>query len=192
MKARYIFLLAIFAAFLSQKALAQEAVNLPLKAGQASTTLTGSFAICLNPTTFAEEACTTPHVASFPLTIVSVGYIIADAQGNSCQTFTQTVSDFPVNISPPFVSSDHSVGKLLDYNPHTGSGDAAFITYSGGHCHGAYFDKTGATKVSSGTVHFTVSENGNRLDSVVTKLIDPLNGIGDFSLYGVNRAQVTN
>jgi hypothetical protein len=98
-----------------------------------------------------------------------------------------------VDISPPFVSSnDHSVGKLLDYNPHTGSGDAAFIGYSGGHCHGAFFDKTGATKVSSGTVHFTVSENGNRLDSVVTKLTDPLDGIGDFSLYGVNRAQVPN
>ena len=49
MKARYIFLLIVFAAFLSQKALAQNALNLPLKAGQASTTLTGSFAICLIP-----------------------------------------------------------------------------------------------------------------------------------------------
>ena len=192
MKARYVFLLTVFAAFLSQKVLAQEAVNLPIKAGQASATLTGSFALCLNTTTFAEESCATHGVGVFPQTVVSVGFVVGDAQGNSCQTFTQTLSDFPVDISPPFVSSDHSVGKLLDYNPHTGSGDAAFITYSGGHCHGAYFDKTGATKISSGTVHFTVSENGNRLDAVVTKLTDPIGGIGDFSLYGVNRAQVTN
>ena len=110
MKARYIFLLAIFAAFLSQKALAQDALNLPLKAGQASATLTGSFAVCLNPTTFAEEACTTLHVVSFPLTLVSVGFIIGDAQGNSCQTFTQTLSDFPVDISPPFVAA-RSLGR---------------------------------------------------------------------------------
>jgi hypothetical protein len=175
----------------SQKALAQEAVNLPLKASQASATLTGSFAICLNTTNFAEEACTTHGAVAFPVTVVSVGYIIGDAQGNSCQTFTQTVSDLPVDISPPFVAAQHSVGRLLNYNPATGSGDAAFIGYSGGQCHGASFDKNGATKVSSGTVHFTVSENGNRVDAVVTKLTDPLNGIGDFSLYGVNRVQVT-
>jgi hypothetical protein len=192
MKARYLYLLIVFAAFLAQTALAQE-VSLPIRAGQASATLTGSFAVCLNPANnFAEVACSTKGAHAFPFTALDVGYQVSDAKGNSCQTAVQTVSDFPVDISPPGVVPNHSVGKVLDYDPSTGTGDSSFIGYTGGKCVGASFDKTGATEVSFGTVHFTVSENGNRVDSVITSLQDPVHGIGDFSLSGVLRVQQTS
>jgi hypothetical protein len=34
-----------------------------------------------------------------------------------------------------------------------------------------------------------VSENGNRVDGLATKLTNPTNSIGDFSLYTVSRTQ---
>jgi hypothetical protein len=89
---------------------------------------------------------------------------------------------------PPEVTTNaHTVGKITNYDPSTGTGDATFTGYFGGTCHGALFDKTGATEVSSGTDHFAVSDDGKRIDIILTKLTDPLNGIGDFSLHGVNR-----
>ena len=81
MKARCLLLLLILVSFTSQKALAQ---SFPLKAGTFSQTVTGSIAVCLNPTTFAEEACTTRGVLAAPITVLSVGRLVGDAKGNSC------------------------------------------------------------------------------------------------------------
>lgn len=118
MKARFVILLVMLAAFASQKALAQP---FPLKPGTFSTTLTGSLAICLNPTTFVEEACTTKGVIAGPLTVLSVGRIVGDAEGNSCSSVVETDSDFPVDASPPFVTlNEHGVGKLTNYDANTG------------------------------------------------------------------------
>ena len=64
-------------------------------------------------------------------------------------------------------------------------------TYTGGHCNGASFDRTGATVASKGTDHLVVSENGNRVDAIVTSVTNSTKSIGDFSLYGVSRLQVT-
>jgi hypothetical protein len=68
MKSRYAVLLvmAIFTGLiLSQKAIAGDTPSRgdhgqsPLGVGQFSSTLQGSLAVCLNPTTFAEESCGT-------------------------------------------------------------------------------------------------------------------------------------
>lgn len=189
MKALFAILLVMLAALASQKALAQP---FPLKAGTFSTTLTGLLAICLNPTTFVEEACTTKGVIAAPLTVLSVGRIVGDAEGNSCSSVVETDSDFPVDASRPFVTlNEHGVGKLTNYDPNTGVGDGTVTTYTGGHCNGASFDRTGATVASKGTDHLVVSENGNRADAIVTSVTNSTKSIGDFSLYGVSRLQVT-
>jgi hypothetical protein len=49
----------------------------------------------------------------------------------------------------------------------------------------ASFDKSGATLNSRGTGHFVASENGNRIDGIVTSLTNPTNSIGGFSLSTV-------
>jgi hypothetical protein len=168
------------------------AVNIPLKAGTVSTNSSGSIAICLNPNTFNEEPCTTKNVLAVPLTILNVGTVTGDGQGHGCQSVTAVVSNFPVDASPPDVTpNENTVIKITDYDPRTSTGDNTFTTYIGGHCVGAYFDKTGATLNSSGTGHFVVSENGNRVDGIVTSLTNPTNSIGDFSLHTVNHALVT-
>jgi hypothetical protein len=137
-----------------------------------------------------EVACSTKGAVAVPLTLLSVGHVTA-ASGGSCQTSVSTISDFPVDKSPPQVgTTDHTVSTATDYDPSTGTGDASFISYVGGTCHGATFDPTGATEVSRGTVHFVVSEHGKRIDAVITKLTDSVGGIGDFSLYGVNHKQI--
>jgi hypothetical protein len=71
---------------------------------------------------------------------------------------------------------------LLDCGPATGTGDVAVTGYSGGKCKGSKFDSTGATVAYSATVHFVVTNGGNRVDSLVTSLSDPANGFGGFSL----------
>jgi hypothetical protein len=63
MNARYTVLLVMLAVFASQKAMAQDtSVSIPLPSGAFSIADTGSPAICLNPTTFAEQACTAKGV----------------------------------------------------------------------------------------------------------------------------------
>jgi hypothetical protein len=189
MKACFLVLLLMLATLTSQKALAQ---SFPLKAGTFSTTVTGSIAVCLNPTTFVEEACTTKGVFVAPITVLSVGRGVADAQGNACASVVETDSDFPVDASPPLVTkNEHNVTKLTTYDSNTGVGDATGTTYTGGHCNGASFDSTGATVASTSTAHIVVSENGNRVDAIVTSISNSTKSLGDFSLYAVDRAQTT-
>jgi len=167
--------------------------EIPLPAGQFSTTLQGSFAICLNPTTFAEESCSTKGTLAVPLSLLDNGSVVGDHEGKSCTTFTEVDSDLPVDASPPFVTTNaHSVGKLLNYNSATGTGDASFTGYTGGKCDGASFDSTGATKVSSGTFHFVVTNGGNRFDDLIMKLTNPIGSIGDFSLSGTALRQTSS
>jgi hypothetical protein len=122
-----------------------------------------------------------------PLTVLSVGNGTGTAQGKICESIVETDSDFPVDASGPFVApNEHIVARITDYDPTTGTGDDAFKGYVGGHCNGASFDSRGATVVSFGTGHFTISENGKRVDGLATKLDNPTHSIGDFSLYTVN------
>jgi hypothetical protein len=192
MKARSVVLLYTLAVFAGQTASAQDtSVNIPLRAGQFSNVTTGSLAICLNATLTVEVACTSKGAVAFPLTVLNIGNGTGDAQGNLCISSVETDTSIPPNIFPPIVTpNEHTVGKITDYDPHTGTGDDTFTGYAGGHCNGASFVKDGATKLSSGTGHFVVSENGNRVDGLATKLTNPIGSIGDFSLYTVSRALV--
>lgn len=170
MKTRYAVLLVVLAALaalLSQIAMARKGGNnwgqaeIPLPTGQFSTTTQGSFAFCLNPTTFALESCSTSGVLAIPQSDLQTGVSTVDASG-SCNSTTAVASDLPVDAFPPTVTKQHSVQKLLNYDSMTGTGDYSFTGYIGGACHGATFDSTGATEVSSGTLHFVVTEDGKR------------------------------
>jgi hypothetical protein len=184
-------ILAGFAAIVSQNAIADgEQDGIPLPTGRYSSTVQGSLAICLNPNTFAEESCSTSGVLVVPLSVLDNGIITEDTQGNNCATVTEVDSNLPVDASPPTVTpNQHIVGKVLHYDSATGTGDGRFTTYIGGTCIGATFDSTGATRISSGTDHFVVSDGGERIDFILTKATNSADSIGDFSLSGTNLRQ---
>ena len=103
--------------------------GIPLKslAGNYSSTAQGSFALCFGPApTFTQVSCTASPGPAFvvPQTGVDVGNGTADKEGNSCTTYTQTTTDLPPDISPPFVQVLHNVGKTKSYDSATGSGEA--------------------------------------------------------------------
>lgn len=201
MKSRYavsLVMLAALVAVLSQKVIAGRGESggqngtggIPLFVGQYSTTVQGSLAICLDLTTFAEESCSTAGSVAFPLSVLTNGVNTGDKDGNNCSSITEVDSNLPVDASPPIVTAnEHTVSKVLNYDSTTGTGDGSFITYIGGTCTGATFDNTGATELSSGTDHFVVTENGNRVDFLITKATSPTGSVGDFSLSGVNLRQ---
>jgi hypothetical protein len=165
--------------------------GIPLKAlaGKYADTLHGSFALCLDPTNnFAEISCADKKAVVFPQTTIDVGNETDDTKGNSCETYTETDTDLPPDVSPPFVAVFHDVAKVTSYDSATGSGDGTFTNYNGGNCVGAVFNKGSATVASSGPFHFVVSE-GKRVDFVITSITDPVGGIGDFSFSGTNLRQ---
>ena len=178
-------LLTVLLVFAQQEGLAAEGI--PLPTGTFAVTGTGSIAICLDPTTFKEQACTTKGILDV-FTVLQVGSVTADHAGNICQTVVETDTDVPVDSTPPLVTrNNNSVVKVTNYDPKTGTGDASFTGYIGGTCRGAIFDKTGATETGIGTSHFVASENGKRIDILITSLTNSTNSVGDFSLSTVNR-----
>jgi hypothetical protein len=198
MKARYavLVMLAAFAAVLSQKAIAgigeQGGFPLPLPAGPFSFVVQGSFAVCLNSVTFAEESCSTSGVLVFPLTALQVGVLTEDgAAGDKCETSTEVLSNLPVGASPnPSVSANnHSADKITSFDPATGIGTGSFISYTGGTCNGAIFDSTGATETGNGTFTEVVTENGNKANVLITSLTNSTGSIGGVSLAGTEQRQ---
>jgi hypothetical protein len=185
--------LVAFTLIFSQKARAGNGnggQGIPIRGGQFSETAQGSFAVCLNPTTFAEESCATSGALVAPLTILDYGAITGDTSGNSCSTLTEVDTDFPPDASPPTVTADeHTASKVLNYDPTSGTGDTSFTSYTGGSCNGAIFNNGGATELSSGTAHFVVSRDGNRVDFIITKLTNSTSSIGDFGIFGTELNQ---
>jgi hypothetical protein len=161
-------------------------------AGTYAITAHGSVFFCVQSTPpYLPAQCGSPGVLRFPLTVQDVGTVTQDEQGNACATLTETNSDHPVDPSPPFVIVFHQVSKATSYDPTTGEGDVSFTTYVGGQCTvgpfggtGTTFDSTGALVANTGTAHFVASNNGARLDVVITSLTSPQGAIGDFSLSG--------
>jgi len=162
------------------------AANFPQPTGQYEGTTSGSFTFCFN-SSFQEVACGTAGEIVVPSTLLNVGYETFDKQGNICAVSTGTISDLPVNASPPQVLKNViTVSKVTDYDPSTGAGDATVANYVVGDCHGATFDNpTGATPISTGAYHFVVSQQGKRIDEALTQLTDPVGGVGDFSISAV-------
>jgi hypothetical protein len=197
MKKLLVVLVAAFVLVMShglREVAADDNNGIPLKAlaGRYADTSHGYFALCLDKTKFpaaVEIICSDTNAVVFPQTVVDVGNETDDTKGNSCETYTETDSDLPPDLSLPFVAVFHSVGKLKSYDPATGSGEGTFTNYSGGNCVGAVFNKGSATVASSGTFHFVAGNGGNRVDFLATSLTDPVGGIGDFSFSGTNLRQ---
>jgi hypothetical protein len=161
-------------------------------AGKYADTLHGSFALCLDPTnSFAEISCTSSKAVVFPQTTIQVGNETGDKKGNACETYTETDTDLPPDLSPPFVAVLYTVTKVTSYDPATGSGDGTYTSYISGKCVGATFvGSTNVTNVNStGTFHFVASDHGNRVDFVTTKATDPIGGVGDFFFVGTGLRQ---
>jgi hypothetical protein len=154
-----------------------------LPTGEFSVTVQGSLAACLDPTTFAQEACSTSGALIYPLTVLETGSTALDSSGASCVTTTEVDSSSPPNASSPIITTDeHIVSTVTGYDSATGIGDAAFTSYTGGTCNGVNFDDTGATETSSGTLHFAVSQGGSRVDAIISQLtVVPADSVGTWS-----------
>jgi hypothetical protein len=122
-------------------------------------------------------------------TSLTTGKNTSDKNGNFCATYSQVLSNLPLDASPPQVGPFNVAGKTTNYDPASGTGDLPFTTYIGGKCSGAVFDNTGATVAAMGSVHFVASGNGKRIDGVFTSLTDSVGGIGDFSATLLNFRQ---
>jgi hypothetical protein len=168
--------------------------EIPLPAGQYSITAQGSVTACVNPDTLQQEPCGTAGELIVPVNIVRIGVDILDQQGNFCISAADVETPnlpplYPI-VVPPIVTTDlHVTGKVLDYDPLTGTGDNTFTTYNGGTCTEATFNSTGATQVASGYDHFVVTENGHRFDGIATKITNPTNSIAEFSYSGTGLRQ---
>jgi len=160
-------------------------------AGTYSVTVHGSVFYCFDPSKpgFPPAQCGSPGSVGVPLNTLTVGTVTSDDKG-SYATFTETITDIPVNANGTGVVVLHSVSKVTNYDPKTGTGDASFTDYFGGQCHGAVFDSTGATVNDTGTNHFAVSDRGKRIDFVVTSLhSNPEGAFGGFSISGTDLRQ---
>jgi hypothetical protein len=178
-------MLAASSAVLSQEAIAGNGAKIALPSGQFSVTTQGSLAVCINSKTYVEESCSKKDALSLPLTLTRGGVETWDAKGEACATSMTLFSASPPNASPPNIFHTMVEKNITNYDPTTGIGDASFTEWSGGTCVGATFDKTGATVVSTGSVHFIVSQGGQRIDVFTTGLTTGAGSIGTFSLTGV-------
>jgi hypothetical protein len=127
---------------------------------------TGKFSITAEGT---EASCSGNSCVT--LKIIEAGNVIRDALGNACGTHAAVVNTVPPGAAAPtVVPAVTMVLKVTDYNPNTGTGDESLAEYAGGSCVGANFNSNGATQVTAGTLHFVVSDEGNRIDSIITLL----------------------
>jgi hypothetical protein len=180
----------------SGSASADEA-GIPLPSGQFSDSAHDSVAFCVDPSTIAEEPCSTSGAAVLAVSGLDQGSGTLDSAGNACGSFTEVDSFLPlapsssispttlakINTSPPLVVTDlHGVFQLVDYDSSTGIGHRSVTVYLGGTCNGASFDKTDAMQVNGATQQFVVSDGGNRIDFFVTQFTNP--AFGSFSVYG--------
>jgi hypothetical protein len=196
MKKLFMILVAIFASVISENlsrvAAGEGEIPLSVLAGGYASTVQGSIAVCLDPTTSLEESCTTAGALVIRSTSLAVGKITIDNQGILCAEYSQVISNLPVGASPPRVRAVNIDAKTLNYDPASGTGDWPYTSYSGGKCNGATFDSMGATLRGTGTVHFVASGNGKRIDGIFTADTDAVGGIGDFSLSTLNLKQSDN
>jgi hypothetical protein len=182
-KARYpaSVILAAFAATLSQSATAQERSATSPLSGQYSMTRQGSLAICVNPKTGDQEACSTSGAVVVPLSNIANGSVTY-ASGIGCQTVTEVINTLPPSDSPPKLNPVTVVVKQLTYDSSTGIGTASYTAYSGGSCKGASFISKGAKEEVAGTEQFVVTDGGNRVVIVITALQSPIKSLGSVSL----------
>ena len=100
----------------------QDEIPLSKLAGTYSATAQGSVFVC-------STTCSTDPTG-VPIGILHIGSITFDANGNACATLTGTYRHFPVDASPTTSSVFHSVTKITNYNPATGTGDKILVVLS--------------------------------------------------------------
>ena len=150
--------------------------------GSAEETIQGSITVCFQPGTTTPESCTDAGVTTAVVSFLEVGQVTWDANGNACASGVETIS--VPGSAVAITQHTNLVGKLVNYDPATRSGDGTGTGYSGGKCAGASFDNTGATTRSNAGFHFVISQNGKRLDSILTSLSVTDQQVGAFSLSG--------
>jgi hypothetical protein len=111
--------------------------------------------------------------------IQALGEHTMDSNSNSCGSFTVVSNDLPLGSSVPSAFTGIGVNTLTDYNPSTGVGDLTSTEYSAGSCNGASFNSSGSTNLGTSTVHFIGSENGQRIDSLLTG-VDQKSNVGSY------------
>ena len=131
-------------------------------------------------------SCDAAGVVLVPVSIVRNGVDTIDQQGNYCASAADVETPnlpplYPIVVPPMVTTNLHIAGKVLDYDPITGTGDITFTTYDGGTCASATFSGAGATQVASGYDHFVVTEKGSRIDGIATLITNPTNSIAGFS-----------
>jgi hypothetical protein len=190
------FAVAGLALLADKRAAADGGIPLEDLAGNYASTCQGTFAICLNPSTFAFADCaTTAGAIIVPLTDLDVGALTRDEQGNACSIFLGVDVSLPVGKNPPSVSPVHpATAKILNYDPATGTGDISVSEYMGGKCIGSTFDSTGAKHIATFVFHIAASDGGKRVDMIVTSAIAYVtdttgNFIGGHSLSCANLRQ---
>jgi hypothetical protein len=193
MKKLFLILIASFALVMIQgfsrvSADGGDAIPLSKLAGKYASTGQGTITLCFKPDFSALENCSTMGAATAPGNFVLVGQSTEDKEGNTCSTATTTFGFLgsPSLGSEPY---DHTVTKVTNYDPATGSGDLSGTHYTGGKCSGSKFDSAGATVAATFTQHFVASDNGERLDSVVTTLTNSVGYFGAFNLTGIDLKQ---
>jgi hypothetical protein len=178
--------LAVFAIILSQQS---EAGGTPNPPGTFSISGHGSYGYCVDPKTFAPEPCATKGTLVLSFSFAQAGVETRDSTG-ACISTAAVSSPLPPDAVPPnVISTNHLVIKPLDYDAATGTGDVSFTGYDGGKCVGAKFDRKGATEINSGTNHFVVSQNGNRIDAITTTNTNKENSFGSFLFYATELKQ---
>jgi hypothetical protein len=164
--------------------------QIPEPSGSYSISVHGSFALCLNPANnYAEESCSASNAVAYPLTSLITG-TITWASGKGCENDYAVYTALPPTTTPhTVVLNAHTVAKITSYDAATGTGTALSTGYTGGSCHGADFDSSGATETSTGAVQFVLTEGGRRNDILVTQLTNSTNSIGGFSLSATDLKQ---
>ena len=162
-------------------------------AGNYAVTLQGSITTCVDPTAKPID-CKAPTATAIPFTVLQVGENTRDENGNACATFTVVRTTLPVDNKLPKVGVIRAVATVASYDPATGTGDQNVITYSGGTCNGASFDSMGAPPTGTNSAHFAVSNDGRRIDLVLTSNVSYVTGItgnsiGAFSLSAIQLKQ---
>ena len=186
----------------------EAAAQIPLPSGQFSSTAKGSFGLCINLSTGAFESCSTSGAGIEAITGLANGSVTFDSAGNGCGVAIEVDSlplapfyldpSLPPPPFPAFVNPVRRVkSQLVDYDPATGIGDRSQTVYTGGTCEGASFNSSGASAVGEQTVHFVVTNGGNRIDVFATRNVayvsstDHSNFLGDFSVSGTELRQIS-
>ncbi|MBI3757859.1 MAG: hypothetical protein HY267_07780 [Deltaproteobacteria bacterium] len=187
MKKLMVIVVVGFALVVSQgfQKVAADEKGTPLRklAGTYALTSQASFFLCFSTTPpFPLAECGSVGSTGAPFSALAVGVITFDAAGNWCATWTEADSTSPLTASPPTISVLNSSGKIVSYDPTTGTGESSSTSYFGGKCTGAVFDSTGATFANNVTSHIVVSNRGERIDTVNTSLTIPGGILGGFSV----------